>query len=86
MPYITQDERQKFEKILESIDELENMSNGQMNYLISSIVLSQIKFRGECYDTYNSMVGVLESLKLELYRVYVATYENKKMRENGGLD
>lgn len=85
MPYIEQKERVKFENILESIKLLGELSDGETNYLLSSIILLQTKSRGECYTSYNSLIGVLESVKLEYYRVQVSNYEDEKMKINGSI-
>ena len=37
------------------------------------------------YEEYNSVVGVLESVKLEFYRRAVAAYEDNKIVENGDI-
>jgi predicted DNA-binding protein with PD1-like motif len=37
------------------------------------------------YHNYNKAIGVLESVKLEFYRREVASYENKKIKENDDI-
>ncbi len=41
--------------------------------------------RPENYDNYNTVIGVLESMKLEMYRRTVAPYEDLKVQENGDV-
>lgn len=86
MPYIKVEFREKFVNILKEIKELGPLNVGEINYFFSSILLQQTNLCGESYAFYNSIIGVLESIKLEFYRVYVSKYENKKMKENGSLD
>jgi hypothetical protein len=37
------------------------------------------------YFSYNEVVGVLECVKLEMYRRLVAPYEDRKCKENGDV-
>jgi hypothetical protein len=54
--------------------------DGNLNYLVSRII-------DETYDTrykdLNAAIGVLECIKLELYRRVVAPYEDTKLKQNG---
>ena len=88
MPYIKEVEREKFNKVLQEIENIfaRNTKNaGELNYLISSICKLIIKSYGENYNNYNEIIGVLESAKLELYRKQIASYEEKKIKENGDV-
>jgi len=58
---------------------------GQLNYKITKIVHTYLQRRGLCYENINSVIGVLECAKLELYRMIAAPYENKKKRENSAI-
>lgn len=57
---------------------------GPLNYLLTKLVL---KWLGPSpnYERFNGAIGVLESMKLELYRRMVAPYEQEKMEENGDV-
>jgi len=37
------------------------------------------------YDDYNTLIGVLENIKLELYRRKIIPYEDIKIKENGDV-
>jgi hypothetical protein len=37
------------------------------------------------YDNFNEVIGVLECMKLELYRRMIAPYEDTKCKENGDV-
>jgi len=37
------------------------------------------------YKTFESIIGMLESAKLEFYRRLMASYEDKKKEENGDV-
>ena len=70
MPYITQDRR----KFLESktYKELLNISHemeaGDLNFLISNLLWLRF-VKNTRYHTGNEIVGILESAKLEFYRI-----------------
>jgi hypothetical protein len=86
MPYIKQIRRKDFENILKTIDNQSNdMTSGDLNYLISSILNRIVTKRGQSYELYNSLIGVLECVKLELYRQKISKYENEKIMENGDI-
>ena len=40
---------------------------------------------GESYSNYADVIGTLESSKLELYRRWVAAYEDKAIAKNGDI-
>jgi len=58
---------------------------GELNFLITDIITGYLIKKGEKYQTYNDIVGVLENAKLELYRRKVGLYEDKKIKENGDV-
>lgn len=79
MPYITQEQREELQEWLDSIV-LFDLPSGELNYVVTSLLL---KTNPKCYDDYNTLIGVLECIKLELYRKRIALYEDKKCAENG---
>ena len=60
---------------------------GELNYLLTFLVNQYLFRHGETpsYTDYNEVVGVLECMKLELYRRLIAPYENKKKEQNGDV-
>jgi len=84
MPYISQEAREKL-STLQIPD-----SPGELNYLISRMIDEYIlRSKGReyfaTYSLYNEVIGVLECVKLELYRRKVAPYEDCKIIENGDV-
>ena len=80
MPYITQKNRQEL-KMGKTIT-----TPGELNYSISVMILEYLARKKKVdYGALNEVLGVLESVKLEYYRMAVAPYEDEKMGENGGL-
>ena len=86
MPYIKQEDREKFyrEHNLTYMAELCE-TPGELNYAITSILHEYIYSHGKSYATFNEMIGVLECAKMELYRRKIAPYENEKIKENGDV-
>ncbi len=84
MPYITQDDRMKFDEI-----EIRNVGSpnnaGELNYLITLICDQYLQDKGKCYQNINEIIGVLECAKQEFYRRIAAPYEDQKITENGDV-
>ena len=92
MPYIKEEDREKFDEIIEKFDDLKKdlsptLTSGDLNYLITKIIDSFLWRKGyhPKYQDYNDVIGVLECAKMELYRRQIAPYENKKMDESGDV-
>jgi hypothetical protein len=83
MPYIKQENRFGEEEMMYLLDDVN--SDGDLNYLITSIIDAYLRHRGLKYDSINSAIGVLECAKLELYRRIAGPYEDKKIVENGDV-
>lgn len=90
MPYITQSNRAVLEP---SIDPLLKkflsaepaLSEGDLNYIITTLIHTHLNRVGTNYKNINAMIGVLECAKLELYRRIASPYEDKKIAENGDV-
>ena len=84
MPYITQQQRLKFNKHIKALAK-EIEFTGDCNYVITSLIHHFIVKNKVCYDTFNSAIGILECAKQELYRGIIGPYEKMKKDSNGGL-
>lgn len=87
MPYITQDSRQKYNTLVDELTlKLEKNGNkiGDINYCFSRLIWS-VFLKNPSYVLGNSLIGVLECIKLEMYRRLMGPYEDKKLNENGDL-
>ena len=82
MPYIKKDDRNKFHLAIYSTPP---NNAGELNFLLTSICHEYVRHKGESYQTYNDIIGVLECAKLEMYRRQTAPYEGQKVKENGDL-
>ena len=92
MPYIKQEERDRFKNLTEAMLCDEIGSAGNLNYLITKLCQKYLsEEKGPhgmvklSYERFNSVIGALESSKLELYRRQIAPYEDVKVRENGDV-
>ncbi len=82
MPYIPSDKRIPLDRLTQGFD-YSTISEGELNYLITRIITIWINPIN--YARYNSAVGILECVKLELYRRRIADYEDEKMAMNGDV-
>lgn len=85
MPYIAKPERESLSDLTDLMEDTLINDPGELNYLITSLVISYITARPESYKIYNDAIGALESAKLELYRRKVIPYENLKIQTNGDV-
>ena len=94
MPYITQDTR---DLINSKIDELtekltitgnESTRDGILNYSITSLLVGVFKSYGPIirYRDLNSMMGILECVKHELYRRLGSCLEDGAIVKNGDIE
>ena len=84
MPYITPQEREWIYQMLLNFWGKYNLTPGQLNYMITSILIDQYK-ENESYTKFNELIGVLECVKQELYRRVVIPYEDRKKEQNGDV-
>ncbi len=87
MPYIPQDERKELDDLAGALTtQLRNGNfRGRLNYFISSVAQGLIEANGLSYSFLNDFIGVLECVKLELYRRVATPYEDDKMGQNGDV-
>ena len=89
MPYL---KRKRSEPWLPRNTSMSSMSSGiisagDLNYSIHQRIAEYIKANGGIsYQTMNDVFGVLECVKMELYRRIMVPYEDTKMRENGDVE
>ena len=67
------------------------VSSGELNYVLTNICLGYLfninypSTELPRYDDFNEIIGVLECIKLELYRRAITPYEQRKIVENGDV-
>jgi hypothetical protein len=87
MPYITQEERPQYDKVLEELTKLlkekpPESVDGHLNYVVTKIIKEVYPLR---YYHINKAMGVLECIQHEFYRRVAAPYEDIKIKENGDV-
>lgn len=83
MPYIK--DREKYNLLLSVMKDIKIDNPGDLNYLITKLMVRYLQIHGERYQFYNDMVGALECAKLELARRKINIYEEIKVVENGDV-
>lgn len=58
---------------------------GELNYLITKLIINYVNLNECTYQTINDVVGALEGAKLEFYRRVAAPYEDEKIQQNGDV-
>lgn len=91
MPYISQENREKFKMIEDDvIAHLVHLDLGafvgHLNYHVFRIVKKYIQFHGKKYFTFCAIVGTLICCILEIYRRLVVRYEDSKIEINGDVE
>lgn len=80
MPYIKTERR---ESLFCLPDKAQNP--GELNYIITLLLIDYLRRRGLSYQHINDCVGALECAKLELTRRVTAPYEDTKIVQNGDV-
>jgi len=88
MPYIKQEDRKRYDELIVDLAIVlgeipEEDRDGHINYVITK--LFKILYAPPKYKRYNRAMGVLECIKQEFYRIFIAPYENIKIAENGAV-
>ena len=85
MPYINSNSREDIRPYVNILADRIN-NEGELNYAITKLLLEYLDRLG-ClrYTDINTLVGVLECAKMELYRRLAAPYEDEKIEENGDV-
>jgi len=79
MPYIQQEHRDR----LSAGYPIRN--SGELNYVISKLIDQYITENEMNYELLNSIIGVLECCKSEIYRRIITVYEENKIDINGDV-
>jgi hypothetical protein len=83
MPYIDGSGKQHVQDIIKEFVALDgDLTVGELNYIITKLLLST---HPKNYEDYNALLGVLGCVELEFYRRAVSVYEDKKIKKNGDV-
>ena len=83
MPYIPQEDREEFDYLGSGAWTRRPDTVGELNFAITMLCKRWLDRYGTSYATLNEVIGVLECVKLELYRRMAAPYEDRKRDQNG---
>lgn len=81
MPYVEEKIKRCYVDIIDSIPSIG--CSGTLNYIITKICHKYIEQHVLNYGNLNEVIGVLEMVKLELYRQIASPYEDDKKSMNG---
>ena len=81
MPYISREDRNG---IITGSIRVTTENPGRVTYRLFKSCLHFLP-KEPCFSDYCVLLGALEAAKLELYRRYIAPYEDKKMKEHGDV-
>lgn len=89
MPYIRRDARPRIDarmsNLLKDVVHGPAIMEGEMNYIITTLVWEYVKQRGGNYAAFNAAFGILSCVTQELYRRKLASYEDGKVEANGDV-
>jgi len=93
MPYIPRPDRTAYDPLIADLVEAlarqaPDRRKGHANYVITQVLRKAWGVdaaAGESYSNYADVIGTLECAKQELYRRWVAAYEDKAIVKNGDL-
>jgi hypothetical protein len=87
MPYITENKRALYADEIQHFEAFHaaEISAGELNYLITSLLHSVIKKQGLKYDVLNKVMGCLECIKVSLAETVIIPYEKTKILSNGNV-
>lgn len=90
MPYIKQEDRKKFDSLIEDVvDALTDhgfatLKVGELNYVFSSIIWKLWNSK-KSYASASSLCAVLNDVQSEFRRRKFDPYEDEKIKENGDI-
>lgn len=84
MPYIRKEDRDALDPT-NHVEYPQASSPGELNFQITRLIDEYLERGGLSYAGVNTVVGVLECAKLELYRRIAAPYEDTKIASNGDV-
>jgi len=85
MPYIKKEAREQIEYLVGLMNSTRIPTGGDLNYLITQLTHAFLNQRTKSYQNFSDAGFALEGAAQELYRKYVAPYEDLKAEENGDV-
>lgn len=87
MPYIKPEARKQYDDAIAALVKVIRAAPpGELNYVITKLSTAWLDSIGTVgYTEIAALVGVLETLKLELVRRVLTPYEERKAKDNGDV-
>lgn len=85
MPYLRQEAKDYFEKLLIELNHSSISNPGELNYLFTEIIKQYMENHTKNYQMLNDVVGALDCCKSEFKRRVVDPYEDTKIKLNGDV-
>jgi len=92
MPYVNQVYRDVIDPMMDGLmayiggmSRVEELSAGNLNYIITKIINEWVRSKGLRYATINEVKGVLHCVIDEFNRRIVGPYEDSKIEDNGDV-
>lgn len=85
MPYLQETQKEYFKDLLAALGHVSIVNGGELNFVITETIKQFLVTHEFRYETLNTVIGALESAKLELYRRKIAPYEDEKAASNGDV-
>ncbi len=85
MPYVTREQRDRLNPLIEPLskDLLENLDEGEYNYVMTKLMHEFILKKGIKYKNFCVAKGILMDARDEISRIPMGFYEDEKIRANG---
>ena len=84
MPYIKKELREEIDNCV-CLNAYILKADGRLNYFIVKLFLLYMRVYGMSYAHAKEFLGELEMAKMEIYRRYIAPYEDEKIKTNGDV-
>lgn len=78
MPYIAKTDQERFTALTDVIAVQEINSAGELNFLLTTLIIRYMEVHGTRYQFMNDVVGALDGAKAEFQRRVVNPYEYQK--------
>lgn len=85
MPYIANARREDFLPLMKIIGETRIDTSGELNYLVTQLMLTYLAQHGENYRIQNEIIGAVECAKAEFIRRKLVPLEVQKCADNGDV-
>ena len=85
MPYIKDENKVAFEKLLKELSKVEITCAGELNYLFTLLRVRYLATHGLNYQSLNDIEGAATNSQLEWYRRVSSKYEDLKIPQNGDV-